>query len=453
MHSALKHEGKPLYDYARAGVEIERAPRSVTIHSIAVDGRGGRSLDARCLLQQGHLHPHPGRGHRRGARLRRAPGGAAPHRQRRPGHRIARTIESLEALSPVELDAALLPADALIADWPKVVLHAEDAGRFLAGVRRRLPLADAPNVRVYGPGAAFLGSAHVAGGELIAGRLLSPVEVGAASRRRSRPPPNRRIRKPPVMTRQIRNIAIIAHVDHGKTTLVDQLLRQSGTFRANEKVAERVMDSNDLEKGARHHDPGEELRRRVEGHAHQHRRHARPRRLRRRGRAGAVHGRQRAAADRRGRRADAADPLRHQEGARPRPEADRRRQQGRPARRARGLRGQRHLRPVRQAPRQRGAARLPGDLRLGPERLGDAEKGATGTDLAPLFDAILEHVPAHAGEPGDPLQLQICSLDYSTYVGRIGIGRINQGTLKPMQDVAVYSGPTRRRSRRASTRC
>ena len=54
---------------------------------------------------------------------------------------------------------------------------------------------------------------------------------------------------------------------------------------------------------------------------------------------------------------------------------------------------------------------------------------------------MLEHVPAHEGEPDDPLQLQICSLDYSTYVGRIGIGRVNQGTLKPMQDVAVYSGP------------
>jgi GTP-binding protein len=72
------------------------------------------------------------------------------------------------------------------------------------------------------------------------------------------------------------------------------------------------------------------------------------------------------------------------------------------------------------------------------------EEGAAGEqwgkDLAPLFDTILTHVPAHEGEADAPLQLQISSLDYSTYVGRIGVGRVNQGTIKVNQQVAVYEG-------------
>jgi tRNA pseudouridine55 synthase len=180
MHSALKHAGKPLYDYARAGIEIEREPRQVTIHSLAiVEGEGDLwTIDVRCSKGTYVRTLAEDIGEALGcgahlAALRRTGSG-------RLGIESASTIETLEALSPAELDAALLPADALVADWPKVVLDDEDAGRFLAGVRRRLPLADAANVRVYGPGGAFLGSAHVAGGELIASRLLSPAEVGAA---------------------------------------------------------------------------------------------------------------------------------------------------------------------------------------------------------------------------------------------------------------------------------
>jgi len=180
MHSALKHEGKPLYDYARAGVEIEREPREVTIRSIAVVAGEGDAwtLDVACSKGTYVRTLAEDIGEALGC-------GAHLAALRRTGSGMldvaaARTIESLETMAPDTLDALLLPVDALIADWPKVVLDEEDAGRFLAGVRRRLPLADAANVRVYGPGDAFLGSAHVAGGELIAGRLLSPVEVAAA---------------------------------------------------------------------------------------------------------------------------------------------------------------------------------------------------------------------------------------------------------------------------------
>ena len=90
------------------------------------------------------------------------------------------------------------------------------------------------------------------------------------------------------MSIAIRNIAIIAHVDHGKTTLVDAMLRQSGTFRANEQVAERVMDSNDLERERGITILAKNTAVNYARREDQHRRHAGPRRLRRRGGARAA---------------------------------------------------------------------------------------------------------------------------------------------------------------------
>ncbi|MBS0440326.1 MAG: tRNA pseudouridine(55) synthase TruB [Proteobacteria bacterium] len=178
MHSALKHEGKALYEYARAGVEVEREPRRVTIHSIAiVEGDHERwVLDVRCskgtyirtLAED--IGETLGCGAHLAALRRSGSGGLTLDR--------AVTLEALDAMSEAERDAQLLPADALLADCPEVRLGAEDAARFLAGMRRRLALADAPQVRVFGPEPqAFLGSAHIVAGELISTRLLSPTEV------------------------------------------------------------------------------------------------------------------------------------------------------------------------------------------------------------------------------------------------------------------------------------
>jgi GTP-binding protein len=242
------------------------------------------------------------------------------------------------------------------------------------------------------------------------------------------------------MNTQIRNVAIIAHVDHGKTTLVDQLLRQSGTFRANEKVTERVMDSNDLERergitilakncavtwqGTHinivdtpgHADFGGEVERvlsmvdsvlllvdAVEGPMPQ-TRFVTKKALALGLKPIVVVNK----VDRPGARPDYVinatfdlfDKLHASEE-----------QLDFPVVYASGLNGWATL-----------------------------EGGTVGTDLSPLFETILKHVPPHQGSPDAPLQLQICSLDYSSYVGRIGIGRINQGTLAPMQDVAVFSG-------------
>ena len=90
------------------------------------------------------------------------------------------SIDALQALEPAQREARLLPPDVLLGAWPAVRLEADDAGRFLSGLRRRLDAPDCPAVRVYGPEPrAFLGSGHVKAGELIPTRLLSPPEVAA----------------------------------------------------------------------------------------------------------------------------------------------------------------------------------------------------------------------------------------------------------------------------------
>jgi tRNA pseudouridine55 synthase len=178
MHSALKHGGKALYEYARAGIEVAREPRAVTIH--AIDIVGGQhdiwTIDVRCSKGTyiRTLTEDIGGALGCGAHLsalRRTGSGSLTLDD-------ALTLDQLAAMTEPERDAALRDADALLADWPVVRLGAEDAGRFLSGVRRRTVLADAPRVRVYGPEPrAFLGGGHIAGGELISTRLLSPVEV------------------------------------------------------------------------------------------------------------------------------------------------------------------------------------------------------------------------------------------------------------------------------------
>jgi len=178
MHSALKRDGKALYEYARAGIEVEREARRVTIHEIhlmrglhdewTIDVRCSKGTYIRTLAEDigevlgcgAHL-----------IALRRTGSGPLTLDG-------AVTLDELAVMSEEQRDATLMPADALVADWPSVRLDDEGAGRFLSGVRRRTSMADTPNVRVYGPQArAFLGSAHVTAGELISNRLLSPVEV------------------------------------------------------------------------------------------------------------------------------------------------------------------------------------------------------------------------------------------------------------------------------------
>jgi tRNA pseudouridine55 synthase len=178
MHSALKKDGKALYEYARAGQEVEREARSVTIHGIDIlDWQHDRLvIDVRCSKGTYIRTLAEDIGEALGC-------GAHLSALRRTGSGPLTlagsvTLEQLAAKTEAERDALLQPADTLLADCPLVRLNDEDAGRFLSGVRRRTPLADTKQVRVYGPQPqAFLGSGHITAGELISTRLLSPLEV------------------------------------------------------------------------------------------------------------------------------------------------------------------------------------------------------------------------------------------------------------------------------------
>ncbi|HXQ28675.1 MAG TPA: translational GTPase TypA [Gemmatimonadales bacterium] len=235
----------------------------------------------------------------------------------------------------------------------------------------------------------------------------------------------------------LRNIAIIAHVDHGKTTLVDQMLRQAGVFRANQQVGERVMDSNPLErergitilsKNAAvrwgdtkinlvdtpgHADFGGEVERilrmvdgflllvdAAEGPMPQTRFVA--------GKALALGLRPIVVVNKIDR--SDAEPLRvHDEVLE-------------------------LLLDLEATPEQFSCPFLYASSRLGTST---PDLKVPGTDLRPLFDTILGTIPAPSGDPEGPFQMLISTLDYSSYLGRIGIGRIERGRVRVGSTVAV----------------
>ncbi len=243
------------------------------------------------------------------------------------------------------------------------------------------------------------------------------------------------------MSRALRNIAIIAHVDHGKTTLVDKLLHEANTFAAHQQVTERVMDSNDLEKER-----------------------------------GITILAKNTAVEYEGTRINIVDTPGHAdfggevervlsmvdgvlllvdavEGPMP---------QTRFVTKKALAQGLKPIVVVNKVDRPGGRPDWVVDQtfdlfdKLGateeqldfPVVYASALNGWATTDLSQpsdnmraLFETVIQHVPAPAGDPNAPLQLQISALDYNSFVGRIGVGRIKNGRIKPGQAVAVMAGP------------
>ena len=215
------------------------------------------------------------------------------------------------------------------------------------------------------------------------------------------------------MTRAIRNIAIIAHVDHGKTTMVDKLLQCAGTFRSNQQVDERVMDSNALEKERGITILAKNCAVEYEGiHINiiDTPGHAVTRKALAAGLKPIVVINK---IDRPGARPDwvinATFDLFDKLGA---------------------TEDQLDF-PVIYASALNGYAGLTDDV----------EELQKIGNMRAVFDAVIKYVPVREDDAEAPLQLQICSLDYSSYVGKIGIGRVHRGTLKAGQSVMIMNGP------------
>ena len=183
MYSALKKDGKALYEYARKGIEVEREARHITIFklnmALAHDPRAQAALKIIVSCSKGtyirtlgeDIGEALGCGAHLGSLRRIETGGfVAPQ---------CVTLAALEAMTEAEREACLLPPQSLVAAYPSVILDVDNAGRFLSGLRRRGQWGgDAPLVQVYGSEpAAFLGSGHITADELIPQRLLSPIEI------------------------------------------------------------------------------------------------------------------------------------------------------------------------------------------------------------------------------------------------------------------------------------
>ncbi|MCI9538763.1 MAG: translational GTPase TypA [Eubacterium sp.] len=237
----------------------------------------------------------------------------------------------------------------------------------------------------------------------------------------------------------VRNIAIIAHVDHGKTTIVDELLKQSGVFRANQEVAERVMDSNDIERErgitilskntAIHYNDIKINIIDTPGHADFGGEVERVLKM--------VNG-----------VVLVVDAF---EGAMPqtkfvlkkalelslpvvvcvnkidRPEA-------RPAEVVDEI-----LELFIDLDADEEQLDCPFIFASAKEGTASASMEEAGNDMKPLFDAIVDYIPAPSGDPDADTQVLISTIDYNEYVGRIGVGKVDNGSVKVNQEVVIVN--------------